>query len=142
VGLATRCSTQAWCERPGTVGRALPGARVVILDKEEKPLPAGEIGEVAVRLDSIPDFTYHRDEAKRASVARPDGLIAVGDIGYLDEDDFPFLCDRSADIVISGGVNIYTAEIEELLTRLGGVADCAVFGIRRVSMRPVATETG
>jgi long-chain acyl-CoA synthetase len=129
VGMVARCSTEEWCQRPGTVGRALPGARVAILNQEGEHLPAGEIGEVAVRLDSIADFTYRGDEAKRTQVARRDGLIGTGDVGYLDQDGYLFLSDRSADIVISGGVNIYTAEIESLLLGLAGIADCAVIGI-------------
>ncbi len=129
IGMVTRCDSREWCARPGTVGRALPGARIAILDEAGEQVPAGTIGEVAVRLDSIADFTYHRDDAKRAQVGRREGLVATGDVGYLDRDNYLFLCDRSADIVISGGVNIYTAEIENLLSALEGIADCAVFGI-------------
>jgi long-chain acyl-CoA synthetase len=81
-----------------------------------------------VWLDVWPDFTYANDDAKRRSVER-DGLISCGDIGYLDEEGFLYLNDRRSDMVISGGVNIYPAEIEACLLTLDGVRDCAVFGI-------------
>jgi long-chain acyl-CoA synthetase len=75
-----------------------------------------------------PDFTYHGDDAKRRAAEKA-GLIAPGDVGYFDEDGFLYLCDRVKDMIISGGVNIYPAEIEAELHKMPGVADCAVFGI-------------
>jgi len=77
---------------------------------------------------NIADFTYHKDHAKRVASTKV-GLVATGDIGYFDADGFLYLCDRSKDMIISGGVNIYPAEIEASLHRMPGVADCAVFGI-------------
>ncbi len=74
------------------------------------------------------DFTYHRDEAKRRAAERG-GLFAPGDVGYFDEHGYLYLCDRKIDMIISGGVNIYPAQIEAELHKLPGVADCAVFGI-------------
>jgi long-chain acyl-CoA synthetase len=79
-------------------------------------------------LDVWPNFTYAGDEEKRRSVER-DGLVSCGDIGYLDGDGYLYLNDRRSDMVISGGVNIYPAEIEACLLSLQGVRDCAVFGI-------------
>ncbi|HAH09160.1 MAG TPA: long-chain fatty acid--CoA ligase, partial [Alphaproteobacteria bacterium] len=99
-----------------------------ILDDEGRPCPTGVAGEVFVRLTTGGDFTYHGDDAKRAKAER-DGLITAGDIGYLDTDGFLYLCDRRNHMVISGGVNIYPAEIEHCLLAMPGVADCAVFGI-------------
>ena len=80
------------------------------------------------RGSALADFTYHGDDAKRLA-AEKDGLIAPGDVGYFDEDGFLYLCDRAKDMIISGGVNIYPAEIEAELHKMPGVADCAVFGI-------------
>ena len=74
------------------------------------------------------DFTYHGDDAKRRASEKA-GLITPGDVGYFDEDGFLYLCDRAKDMIISGGVNIYPAEIEAELHKMPGVADCAVFGI-------------
>jgi long-chain acyl-CoA synthetase len=86
------------------------------------------VGEVCARFLNIADFTYHKDDAKRQATAKV-GLIATGDLGYFDVDGFLYLCDRSKDMIISGGVNIYPAEIEGVLHRMTGVADCAVFGV-------------
>jgi len=114
--------------KPGTVGRAIDGAEVKVLDPAGRALPAGEIGEVHLRIHDWPDFTYNGMDEKRQEVER-DGLITCGDVGYLDEDGYLFLCDRVRDMVISGGVNIYPAEIEAVLISMPGVRDCAVFGI-------------
>lgn len=114
--------------KPGTVGRAAPGVEIRILDAADRILGPGEIGEVYARVSVYPDFTYNRQEALRAAIER-DGFITCGDVGYLDADGYLFLCDRRRDMVISGGVNIYPAEIEAVLQALEGVHDCAVFGI-------------
>jgi hypothetical protein len=87
-------------------------------------------GELAFhsRIAGAPDFSYHNKPEKRAEIER-DGFITSGDVGYIDADGYVFLCDRKRDMVISGGVNIYPAEIESALHGLPGVHDCAVFGI-------------
>ena len=100
----------------------------MILDDDGKRLPANEIGDVYCRNMGGPDFTYHLDDEKRNN-AGADGLISVGDIGYLDEDGFLYLCDRRNDMVISGGVNIYPAEIEAVQSAIRLSQICAVFGI-------------
>ena len=114
--------------KPGTVGKPLPGGTVRIYDEDGKVLPNGEIGEVYLRLEGLADFTYNGMDEKRREIER-DGLITCGDVGYLDEDGYLFLCDRVKDMVISGGVNIYPAEIENVLIDMPGIQDCAVFGI-------------
>lgn len=122
------CTAEEWLAHPGTVGRALPDTIVRIVDADGKELPAGEIGEVVARQKGGTDFTYHGDDAKRRAAEKA-GLIAPGDVGYLDRDGFLYLCDRAKDMIISGGANIYPAEIEAELHKMPGVADCAVFGI-------------
>ncbi len=114
--------------KPGTVGRIPPGTELRFLDDAGRDVPAGAVGEIHSRIAGSPDFTYHNDPAKRAAVER-DGFITCGDLGYLDADGYLFLADRKRDMVISGGVNIYPAEIEAVLATLPGVHDCAVFGI-------------
>jgi long-chain acyl-CoA synthetase len=114
--------------KPGTVGRALPGVTVRIYDDSGRGLPPGEIGEVYTWIEGASDFTYHGLDERRREIER-DGLVSIGDVGYLDEDGYLFLCDRKRDMVISAGVNIYPAEIEAALLALSGVRDCAVFGI-------------
>lgn len=128
TGAVVHCTSEEWLSHPGTVGRALPDAEVAIFGEDGKELPAGEIGEIYARNRAIADFTYSGDPEKRSEVDRR-GLVTSGDVGYLDADGFLFLCDRRKDMVISGGVNIYPAEIESALVGMEGVADCAVFGI-------------
>jgi len=128
TGPVVFCDSEEWLAHPGTVGRAIERAVVKVLDAEGGELPAGESGEVYMWLDAWPDFTYAGDEEKRRAVER-DGLVSCGDIGYLDGDGYLYLNDRRSDMVISGGVNIYPAEIEACLMSLEGVRDCAVFGI-------------
>ncbi len=127
-GPVALCSSEEWLAHPGAVGRAAPGAAIRILDDDGREVPVGEVGEVFVRSESNSEFTYHGREHERREIERG-GFITLGDMGYLDEDGFLYLCDRKRDMVISGGVNIYPAEIEAELVALPGVADCAVFGI-------------
>jgi long-chain acyl-CoA synthetase len=112
---------------PGSVGRLTPGARIAIYADDDLPVKPGEIGEIFVRQPALADFTYLNQDEKRRQIER-DGLISVGDVGYLKNDRL-YLCDRRSDMVISGGVNIYPAEIEQVLVQCPGVRDCAVFGI-------------
>ncbi|HEX5224950.1 MAG TPA: AMP-binding protein [Solirubrobacteraceae bacterium] len=128
TGPVVYCDSEEWLAHPGTVGRPIERAVVKVLDGDGNELPVGESGEVFVWLDVWPNFTYEGDDAKRRSIER-DGLVSAGDIGYVDEDGFLYLNDRASDMVISGGVNIYPAEIEACLLGLDGVRDCAVFGI-------------
>jgi len=114
--------------KPGTVGRAIEGGIVKIFRPDGTPCEVGEPGEIFMRQTAVSDFDYHRNAQARAEAGRDD-LISVGDVGYLDADGYLFLCDRKRDMVISGGVNIYPAEIENVLIGMPGVRDCAVFGI-------------
>jgi long-chain acyl-CoA synthetase len=120
-------SREALC-KPGTVGRALPGRTVRVYDGDGNPLGPNQTGEIYARVHGYTDFTYHGLDEQRRAIER-DGLVTVGDIGYLDEDGYLFLRDRKNYMVISGGVNIYPAEIEAALMSMHGVNDCAVFGI-------------
>ena len=127
-GGATRISMQEWLERPGSVGTPWPGVEVRILDEEHRSLPVGETGLIYVRPPGGMRFQYHDDPDKTAD-AWSDDAFTVGDVGHLDADGYLFLTDRAADLVISGGVNIYPREIEEVLHTHPEVVDCAVFGI-------------
>jgi len=113
---------------PGSAGRPLPGADVRIMDDDGQVLPPFEPGLIYCRQVAYPDFTYINRPEDRKALER-DGLIAVGDVGYFDREGFLYICDRKSDMVISGGVNIYPAEIEAVLITMPGVADCAVFGV-------------
>lgn len=128
TGAVVHCTAEEWLAHPGTVGRALPETDVVIVDEQGEVMPQGGIGEVYARNHAVADFSYSGNTEKRREIDR-DGLITSGDVGYLDADGFLFLCDRRKDMIISGGVNIYPAEIESVLLGMPGVTDCAVFGI-------------
>jgi long-chain acyl-CoA synthetase len=127
-GLVTFITGAESLERPGSAGRALPSASLKILDRAGRELPPGEVGLIYAKNRAYPDFTYAHDDAARRAIDR-DGLCTLGDMGYLDADGYLYVCDRDSDMVISGGVNIYPAEIEAALVTMPGVADCAVFGI-------------
>jgi long-chain acyl-CoA synthetase len=114
--------------KPGTVGRPIEGGIVRVYDEMGNRLGPNQVGEVYVCIEGFPGFTYNGLDQQRRDIER-DGLVTVGDIGYLDDDGYLFLCDRKRDMVISGGVNIYPAEIEAVLTAMPGVHDSAVFGI-------------
>ena len=116
-------------KKAGTVGRLVAGATMRIVDEQGRDVKQGEVGEIYLRGPlNVSDFTYHKDDAKRREIALGD-LVTMGDMGYQDEDGYLYLCDRKRDMIISGGVNIYPAEIESVLIQMPGVRDCAVFGI-------------
>jgi len=128
LGYMTYVTSAEALARPGTAGRAIPGCELAILDEQGQVLPTGQPGLVYARQPTMVDFTYQGNDAARRAMER-DGFMTMGDVGYLDRDGYLFIVDRSADMVISGGVNIYPAEIEQALLGLQGVEDCAVFGI-------------
>ena len=127
-GAVTFATSEDALKKPGTVGKIAPGAELRFIGDDGRELPQGQIGEIYSRIAGNPDFTYHNKPEKRAEIDR-DGFITSGDVGYIDEDGYVFICDRKRDMVISGGVNIYPAEIEAVLHAVPGVHDCAVFGI-------------
>jgi long-chain acyl-CoA synthetase len=138
-------------ERPGTVGLPNPGLQVSVVDENGNDLPPGGIGTLYFRrADGAP--RYHRDEEKTRSAQLPDGRFTVGDIGYLDADGYMYLVDRRVDLILNGGVNVYPAEIEGVLSQHPAVRDVAVFGIpdpefgqqvkAAVELEPGATLTG
>jgi len=128
TGMASRSSSQEWLARPGTLGKAWPGRELRVYGEDGRRLGPGQIGEIYVGLQGVPNFTYLNAADQRAQIDR-DGLVTNGDIGYLDEDGYLFLVDRKKDMVISGGVNIYPAEIECALAEHEDVADSAVIGV-------------
>jgi long-chain acyl-CoA synthetase len=117
-GQFTACSPAEWQRRPGPVGRARPGRTVWVDDS----------GVVWCRPPNFAQFTYWRDE-KGTAAAWCDGSFTVGDLGRLDDEGYLFLDGRRDDLVISGGVNVYPAEVEAALAGVSGVAEVAVFGL-------------
>ena len=126
-GGGTLITSAEWLRKPGSVGLPWLGSQVKVLDPAGHEVAPGQQGLVYMKMGTS-DFAYYKDEEKTRA-ARAGGLFTVGDIGYQDEDGYLFLCDRSSDMIISGGVNIYPAEIEAELSCHPAVADVAVFGI-------------
>jgi long-chain acyl-CoA synthetase len=127
-GGGTIVSPLEWRARPGTVGAAWAGSAVVIRDDDGNEVPAGEVGTIWMAMGQAA-FEYKDDPAKTAAAQDDDGFFTVGDVGYLDEDGYLFLSDRKIDMIISGGVNIYPAEIENVIGGHPDVADVAVIGV-------------
>jgi long-chain acyl-CoA synthetase len=123
----TACNTPEWLAHKGTVGRVVLGD-IHILDEEMNPSPKGEPGTIWFKTAS--PFEYFEDEAKTKESRSPDGSMStVGDVGYLDDDGFLHLTDRKTFMIISGGMNIYPQECENLLITHPKVTDAAVFGV-------------
>jgi long-chain acyl-CoA synthetase len=128
LGYMTLLTSEQALRKPGSAGPAMPGVVLKILDDDGRELPPGRPGLIYVDQPATPDFSYIGNAGARARMERG-GLKTMGDVGYLDDEGFLFIVDRQADMVISGGVNIYPVEIELVLQGMPGVADCAVFGI-------------
>ena len=126
-GAGTTVTSEEWLRKPGTVGRPSAGVDLRIFDDDGNECAPGIPGLVYMS-QTLWRFDYHNDPEKTQANRRGD-LFTVGDIGYLDDDGYLFLCDREADIVISGGVNIYPAEVEAVLLTHPDVADVAVIGV-------------
>lgn len=126
-GGGTIITAQEWLAKPGSVGKAWAGSEIRILDDDGNQLPPNTEGTVYMSLAQA-NFEYKGDKRKTEDNRR-DGFFTVGDWGLLDEDGYLFLKDRKSDMIISGGVNIYPAEIEGELLTFPKIADVAVFGI-------------
>ena len=123
----TACDSAEWLSHRGTVGKVLLG-ELHVLDENMKPCPAGTAGTLWFKTAT--PFEYFNDPAKTAQARSSDGTMStVGDVGYVDEDGFLYLTDRATFMIISGGVNIYPQECENLLITHPKVADAAVFGV-------------
>ena len=127
-GLATIISPEEWLKKPGSVGRTAPNLELSILDDDGNALPPGEVGVIYVSPMGGVKFSYAGAPEKTAEAWRGD-RYTVGDMGYLDADGYLFLTDRRQDMIISGGANIYPAEVEATLFRHPAVGDCSVIGI-------------
>lgn len=140
TGALTFVTPQEWLKKPGTVGKAMLSDVVVrVLDDAGNDCPPGVPGEVAGWYKDYANFTYHGDDAKRSKADRK-GLVALGDVGYLDEDGYLFIVDRRKDIIIRGGENIAAAEVEAACYAHPKVAEAAVFAApdERLGEVPVA----
>jgi long-chain acyl-CoA synthetase len=127
-GSGSAVDSHTWLAKPGTVGKPPTSDHVVIVDEEGHDLPSNQVGTIYLKAPDVGKFTYYKDTSKTDKAYRG-GYYTLGDIGYLDDDGYLFLTDRSAHLIISGGVNIYPAEIEAVLLAHPGVADVGVIGV-------------
>lgn len=127
-GGGTLCTPEGWLAHPGSVGCAWMGSEVKIYDDEGNELGPNETGTIYMKLMDNSDFEYKGDKEKTKK-NRIGNFFTLGDVGHLDEDGYLFLSDRKIDMIISGGANIYPAEIENVLILHDKVNDCAVFGV-------------
>ncbi|MEE9417551.1 MAG: AMP-binding protein [Acidimicrobiales bacterium] len=121
--------SEQWLQKGGSVGRPLPNIEILVLADDGSTLGAGEHGTLYFRNSLGTDFEYHNSPEKTAEAHKEPGVFTTGDVGYLDDDGYLWLSDRKIDMIISGGVNIYPAEIESVLGGHPLVGDVAVIGV-------------
>ncbi|MCB1615978.1 MAG: AMP-binding protein [Pseudomonadales bacterium] len=130
TGVISLCSSPEWLAHPGTVGKPLSFYDVFACNENGQKLAAGESGTLFARHRDRPQlFSYHNDPEKTAAAHPEPCLVTLGDIGHVDQDGFVFLTDRKQNLIISGGVNIYPAEIEQVFMSHPAIHDIAVFGV-------------
>lgn len=128
-GIVSTIRAEEWLEHPGSLGRVLDNFEATVVREDGKTAGPGEEGQLYFRNKMGGDFEYHRDPEKTAAAHLEPGIFTFGDVGYLDDEGFLYMSDRKIDMIISGGVNIYPAEIEGVLVAHPAVADAAVFGV-------------
>jgi acyl-CoA synthetase (AMP-forming)/AMP-acid ligase II len=128
LGINTVLRPEDVLRKPGSCGRAAPGVEVAVFDDDGRALPAGTPGELFVRRYSGVFDEYYRNPTATAQTSRGEWM-SVGDVAWIDPEGFVYICDRKRDMIISGGVNIYPAEIEDALHRHPSIEDAAVFGV-------------
>ncbi|MGW2642267.1 AMP-binding protein [Streptomyces sp. NPDC001348] len=129
AGTLARISSTEWLKHPGSVGRVQPPFEVLVTGDDGRPLPPGETGLLAFRAPEGRGVRYHADPEKTEAAYLSPGVFTLGDIGHVDANGYVFITDRAADVVVSGGVNLYPAESEAVLRQHPAVAEVAVIGV-------------
>jgi long-chain acyl-CoA synthetase len=133
-GTINLITSAEWLAKPGSVGKAVPPFEMVVIGENGEKLGPNQTGLLYVRDPSGRGIVYHNDPQKTAMAHIAPGVFTLGEIGYVDEDGYVFITDRAADMVVSGGVNIYPAEIEKVLLEHPQVEDVAVIGVPNTDM--------
>jgi len=129
VGTVCAITSEEWLNHEGSVGKTIPPFSALVLDEDSNVLPANTEGRLFFRDATGRGIIYPNDPEKTASANPEPGLFTLGEIGYVDEEGYVFITDRFSDMVVSGGVNIYPAEAEQILIEHPDVADVACIGI-------------
>jgi long-chain acyl-CoA synthetase len=128
-GSVSRISSEEWLAHPGSVGKVRDGLELHVVDEDGNELGPNEVGRLYFRDMSGFDVSFHNDDEKTESVHLLPGVWTIGEVGYIDDEGYLFLTDRFSDMIISGGVNIFPAEAEQVIQELPGVADVACIGV-------------
>lgn len=130
AGVFTRVDSADWLQHPGTVGRPVPGFEVFAVDDADARLPPGEVGRLFCHTPGRDEpFSYWNAPDKTAAAYLRPGVFTMGDMGRVDDDGWIFLADRATNMIITGGVNVYPAEVEQVLLEHPAIVDVAVFGV-------------
>jgi long-chain acyl-CoA synthetase len=133
-GTTHSITSEEWLRKPGSVGKALAPFETVVVGEDGRALAPGQVGRIYVRDPSGRGLIYHGDPEKTAAAHIAPGVFTLGEMGYVDDEDYVFITDRVSDMIVSGGVNIYPAEAEQALLTHPGVADVAVIGVPNAEM--------
>jgi len=134
VGTTCAITSPEWLEHPGSVGRPVPPFEALVIGDDDEELPPNTEGRLYFRDKTGRGVVYHNDPQKSAAAHLRPGVFTLGEIGYVDDDGYVFITDRFSDMVVSGGVNIYPAEAEQVLINHPGVADVACIGVPNAEM--------
>ena len=134
VGTTCMITSPEWLEHPGSVGRAVPPFTALVVDDDGNELPRGTEGRLFFADATGRGVVYPNDPEKTAAAHLRPGVFTLGEIGYIDADGYVYITDRFSDMIVSGGVNIYPAEAEQVLIEHPGVADVAVIGVPHPDM--------
>jgi long-chain acyl-CoA synthetase len=134
VGITHMIDSHEWLRKPGSVGKSIPPFETLVLDEHGRTLGPKEIGQIYFSDASGRGIVYHNDPQKTAQAHIAPGVCTLGEVGYVDEDGYLFITDRVSDMIVSGGVNIYPAESEQVLITHPKVADVAVIGAPNAQM--------
>ena len=128
VGVTASITSEDWLAHPGSVGRAVPPYEVVVVDDDHRPVPAGTEGLLCFRDTTGRGVVYEGDPERSAAAHVAPGVFTLGEIGRVDQEGWIYVTDRASDMVVTGGVNVYPAEMEQVLVQHPGVADVAGVG--------------